>query len=167
MAHLNQSSVSSKAFPLQPGDSGMSLSSHQRREAAWHRTAVVLAAWLEVIVGASFLLAPNVQSQFIFGATPEGIGIPWARFAGIALIGLGIACMPPKLAGTSQGAVRGLLLFNIGATIFFAWVGVATMFRGVMLWPVVILHAVITIALALSLRKEGSTPTTRATSGVP
>ena len=156
MTSLNQSSVSSNAFPLQPGDSGMTLSSHQRRQAAWHRTAVIMAAWLEVIVGASFLLAPNAQSQFIFGATPEGIGIPWARFAGIALIGLGIACMPSNLAGTKQSAVRALLIFNIGATIFFAWVGVATTFRGVMLWPVVILHAVITIALALSLRKEGA-----------
>jgi hypothetical protein len=151
MANLNQSTVSPKAFPPQPGDSGMSLSSHQKRKAAWHRTAVMLAAWVEIIVGASFLLALNAQSQLIFGATPEGIGDTWARFAGIALIGLGIACLPSNLAGTRQG-VRGLLVFNIGATIFFAWVALATMFQGVILWPVVILHAVISIALALSLR---------------
>jgi hypothetical protein len=153
MANLNQSTVSPKAFSPQPGDSGMSLSSPQRRKAAWHRTAVKMAAWVEIIVGASFILALNTQSQFIFGATPEGIGDAWARFAGIALIGLGIACLPSNLAGTRQG-VRGLLVFNIGATIFFAWVAVATTFRGVILWPVVILHAVITIALALSLRHE-------------
>jgi hypothetical protein len=147
MANLNQSPVSPKAFPLQPGDSGVSLGSQQRRKAAWHRTAVKMAAWVEIIVGASFLLVPNAQSQLIFGATPEGIGDIWARFAGIALIGLGVACMPSNLAGTRQGAVRGLIVFNIGATIFFAWVAVATTFRGVVLWPVVILHAVITIAL--------------------
>lgn len=154
MANLNQSPVSPKAFPLQPGDSGLSLGSHHRRKVAWHRTAVMLAAWLEIIVGTSFLLAPNAQSQFLFGATPEGIGVPFARFAGIGLIGLGIACMPSNLAGTRQGGVRGLLVFNIGATIFFAWIGAATTFRGVMLWPVVILHAVITVVLALSLRHE-------------
>jgi hypothetical protein len=153
MANLDQSEVSTKAFPPQPGNSGMSLSSQQRRKAAWHRTAVKMAAWVEIIVGASFILALNAQSQFIFGATPEGIGDTWARFAGIGLIGLGIACLPSNLAGTRQG-VRGLLVFNIGATIFFAWVGVATTFRGVILWPVVILHAVITIALALALRHE-------------
>jgi hypothetical protein len=154
MANLNQSTVSPKGFSPQPGDSGMSLSSHQKRKAAWHRTAVMMAAWLEIIVGASLLLAPNVLSQFLFGATPEGIGLLFARFAGIGLIGLGIACLPSNLAGTRQFATRGLFVFNIAATIFFAWVAVATTFRGVMLWPVVILHAVITIALAPTLRHE-------------
>src|SRR5262245_10890608 len=123
-------------------------------KAAWHRTAVIMAAWLEIIVGASLLLAPNVLSQFLFGAAPEGVGVPFARFAGIALLGLGISSMPSNLAGTRQYAVRGLLVFNIGVTIFLAWVAVATTFRGVILWPVVILHAVISIALALSLRHE-------------
>jgi len=153
MDNLNQSPISPIAAPSQPGDSGISLSSPQGRKVTWHRTAVKIAAWVEIIVGASFILALNTQSQFIFGATPEGIGDTWARFAGVALIGLGIACLPSNLAGARQG-VRGLLVFNIGATIFFAWVGVATTFGGVLLWPVVILHAVISIALALSLRHE-------------
>jgi hypothetical protein len=58
--------------------------------------------------------------------------------------------------GTEKGLVRfdGLNFRLIGATIFFAWVALATTFGGVMLWPVVILHAVITIALAPSLRHE-------------
>ena len=155
MTNLNQSAVSPEAFPPQPGDSGISSSSQQSRKATWHRTAVMVAAWVEIIVGASFLLVPNAQSQMIFGAMPEGIGDTWARFAGIALIGLGIACLPSNLAGTRQG-VRGLLIFNIGATIFFAWVAVATTFQGVILWPVVILHAVLSIGLAPSLRHEGS-----------
>lgn len=154
MANLNQSTVSSQAFPSQPGDSGLSLSSQQSRKATWRRTAIKLAAWVEIIVGVSFLFAPNAQSQLIYGATPEGIGDTWARFAGIALIGLGLASLPSNLAGTRQNA-RGLLVFNLGATIFFAWVAVATPFQGVILWPVVILHAVISIALALSLRREG------------
>ena len=150
MAHVNQSTV----FPLQPGGaSSINVSSQQRRKATWYRTAVSMAAWLEILVGASFLLAPKIQSQFIFGTTPEGISVHFLRFAGIALISLGIACIPSSLAGTHRNAVRGLLVFNIAVTIFFAWVAVATTFRGVMLWPVVILHAVITIALALSLRQ--------------
>jgi len=79
-----------------------------------------------------------------------------SRFTGIALIGLGIACLPSNLTGIHRNAVRALLIFNIGATIFFAWVAVATTFRGVVLWPVVIVHAVLTIALALSLRHDHS-----------
>ena len=156
MNNLNQSTVSPKAFPLQSVDAGMSLSSHRRSKAAWPRTVLKMAAWLEIIVGASFFLGFNVQSQLLYGAAPEGMAVLWARFAGIALIGLGLACLPSNPAGTRRGAVRSLLVFNFGATIFFAWVAVATMFRGVLLWPVVSLHAVITIALALSLRHEGS-----------
>ena len=141
MASLNQST-----FPT-------SMSSHRIRKVTWHRTAIMIAAWIEIIVGASFILALDGQAQLIFGATPEGVGIHFARFAGIGLIGLGIASIPPNVAGT-----RGLLVFNIAVTIFFAWVALATTFRGVILWPVVILHAVLSIVLALSLRHENSEP---------
>ena len=118
----------------------------------WHRTTVLLAAWVEIIVGASFVLASSGQSQFVFGATTEGTGSLFARLAGIGLIGLGLSCLPSNVAGTQRIAVRGLFIFNVLATIFFAWVGVATTFRGVVLWPVVILHAVLAIVLALVLR---------------
>ena len=150
MSNVNQSAVSPKTFP------GVSLSSHQTRKATWPRTVVKMAAWFEIFVGASFFLAFNAQSQFLFGVTPEGIGVTFAQFAGIALIGLGFACLPSNLAGTNRNAVRGLFVFNIAVTIFFAWVAVATTFRGVILWPIVIVHAVIAIALAFSLRHEDS-----------
>ena len=111
---------------------------------------------VNIVVGASFLVALNGQSRGLFGGTPEGVGVPIARFAGIALIGLGIACLPAKATGPQQGAVRGLFVFNLGATIFFAWVAMATAFRGFVLWPVVILHAVLTIILVLQIRNRDS-----------
>jgi hypothetical protein len=105
------------------------------------------AAWLEVVVGLCFIGIPNVPCRLLFAATPEGIAMPLARFAGVALLGLGIASLPSKLAGSRRGAVLGLLAFNVGATIFCTWVAVATLFRGFLLWPVIILHAVIACAL--------------------
>ncbi len=152
MAKMDQS-ISPNALAFQPGDSATRLSS-QTSKASWQRTSVMVAAWVEILVGASFILALNAQSQLIFGTTTEGAGAGFARLAGIGLIGLGIACLPSKLAEARRGPVRGLLIFNIGVTIFFAWVAVATTFRGVLLWPVVIMHAVISVALALSLRHE-------------
>ena len=138
MANVNQSAVSP-----------MSLSSFETRKTTWHRIVLLIAAWFEIIVGASFFLAFNAQSQFLFGTTPEGVvGVTFARFAGIALICLGLACIP---SGTERSAVRILLVFNIAVAIFFASVAVTTTFRGVLLWPVVTMHAVIAIALALSL----------------
>lgn len=148
---MNQSQVSTNALPLRAVDSDLSLSAY-KTTATWHRTAVLLAALVEIIVGVSFVLATNGQSQLVFGATTEGTGSLFARLAGIGLIGLGLACLPSNVAGTQRVAVRGLFIFNVAATIFFAWVGVATEFRGVVLWPVVILHAVLAIVLALVLR---------------
>lgn len=139
MAAMNQSTITADALP-----------------ATWNQTAVRLAAWIEIIVGASFIFATYAQSQLIFGTTTEGSGVHFAQLAGIALIALGIACLPSNHAGTRRIATRTLLVYNIAASIFFAWIGVATTLRGVVLWPVVILHAVLAIVLTLSLRKEGS-----------
>ena len=135
-------------LPLQPV-SGMT----QTQKATWHRTVLAVAAWVEILVGCSFILVPETQSQFVFGVTVEGAGIHFARFSGVALIGLGIACLPSKFSDSNSVAVRSLFLFNIAATIFFALVGVAATSRGVLLWPVVILHAVIAAALAPSLQR--------------
>lgn len=156
MKDLNQLPISPTSFPLQSAASGMESSSKQMIKTGWHRPIVMIAAWIEIVVGISFFFAFNIQSQFLFGATPEGMSILWARFAGIALIGFGVACLPSDSAEADRSAGRNLLVFNITATIFFAWVAVATTFQGVLLWSVVILHAVISIALALSLRHEGS-----------
>jgi hypothetical protein len=113
----------------------------------------MIAALVEIVVGISFVLATNTQSQLVFGEVPNGPGILFARLAGIGLIGLGIACLPSNVAETQRNAVRSLFIFNIAATILFAWIGLATTFRGVVLWPVVILHAVLALALAPSLKR--------------
>jgi hypothetical protein len=118
------------------------------------RTVVIIAAWVEILVGASFLLALSGQSQLIFAATTEGTGVHFAQLAGIGLISLGIACLLSNRAGALRVAARTLLIFNIAATILFAWIALATTLRGVVLWPVVILHAVLAIVLALTLRRD-------------
>ena len=133
MDHVSQAAMPVKAVSLAP------------------RTILILAAWVEIIVGVSFFLAFNVQSQFLFGATPDAIGVLFVRFSGIALIALGLACLPSN--GAQRGAARALLLFNAAVAIFFAWIALTTTFRGLVLWPIVTLHAVLAIALALSRAK--------------
>lgn len=111
------------------------------------RFVVTAAAWLEIVAGAVFLTVPDVPCLLLFGAKPEAIGMPLGRFAGIALVALGIACLPSTDAGSRRSVVLGLFVFNLGVAILFAWVGVATTLHGLMLWPVVILHAIIAAAL--------------------
>ena len=70
-----------------------------------------------------------------------------ARFAGVGLFALGIACLPSTATGSHRSAVSGLIVFNVGVASLFTWVGVATTLRGALLWPVVVLHAAIAAAL--------------------
>jgi len=112
-----------------------------------HRYIVMAAASLEIVVGAIFIAVPSVPCMLLFGVRPEGMGVPLAHWVGVGLFALGIACLPSKLAGSYCSAVLGLLVFNAGVTVLLAWVGVVSTVQGFLLWPVTILHAVITAAL--------------------
>ena len=108
---------------------------------------IMTAAWSEIVGGVAFLTAPNVVCRLLFAATPEGIGLPIGRLAGVALVALGIACLPLRLAGPHLSAVLGLLAYNIGVAVLLGRLGLTTTLRGALLWPLVILHAVIAAAL--------------------
>lgn len=58
-----------------------------------HRYVVEVAAGFEIVVGAIFLTAPDIPCRLLFAATPEGIGTLLGRFAGVALVALGITCL--------------------------------------------------------------------------
>jgi len=120
------------------------------------RVVVGASAWLEIVVGALFLIVPDVVCLLLFGAKPEAIGIPLGRFAGIALLALGVACLPSRGAASRRNVVLGLFAFNSGVAILFASVGVATALHGFLLWPAVILHAIIAGALLPHLLAKGS-----------
>ena len=64
-----------------------------------------------------------------------------ARAFGIALIALGIACWPgpPRV---------GMLIYSGAVALYLAYAGLVLGFAGILLWPAVILHAILTILLA-------------------
>jgi len=111
------------------------------------RYIVTAAACLEIVVGVIFVAAPNIPCALLFGANPENIGTPLARWVGVGLFALGIACLPSKAGESHRSAVLGLFVFNAGVAILFAWVGAVATVHGFLLWPAVILHAAIAAAL--------------------
>jgi hypothetical protein len=101
---------------------------------------LVLAAVGEVAAGAALLIAPSLVGQWLFGAELTGVAMTVARLTGIALIALGVACWP----GTPLG---GMLIYNAAVTLFLAYVGFAGGSTGMLLWPAVVLHAILTALL--------------------
>ena len=107
------------------------------------RWVLPLAAIGEAVTGLALLMAPSPVGQLLFGAELTGVAVIMARVAGIALIALGLACWP----GTPQ---LGMLLYSAAATLYLAYVGLAGATAGALLWPAVVVHAVLAALLALA-----------------
>ena len=104
--------------------------------------SLLLAAIGETATGLALLLAPSLVGELLLGATLSGIALVVARVAGIALLGLGIACWtgPPRL---------GMITYGAGISIYLGYLGLAGEATGLLLWPAVILHVILTLALVL------------------
>lgn len=113
----------------------------------FERSVVMTAACLEIAAGAALVAGPGVVCRLLLATDPEGVGITLARFAGVGLLALGIACLPSTVTGSRRSTLLGLLVFNLGVVILFTSVGIVAAPHGVLLWPAVVLHAVIAAAL--------------------
>ncbi len=95
------------------------------------KSALTFAAIGETCTGLVLLIAPSLVSQLLLGELLAGTAVPITRVAGVALIGLGIACWPgPPLAG--------MLTYSAMVTLYLSYLGFAGLI-GVLLWPVIAL----------------------------
>ena len=102
--------------------------------------ALVLAAASEAATGLALLVAPSLVGRLLLGAELSGIAVTVARVTGIALIALGVACWPgPPLVG--------MLTYSTAVALYLAYVGF-TGVSGVLLWPAVVLHVILTALMA-------------------
>ena len=101
------------------------------------KSALAFAAIGEAVTGFALLIAPSLVGQLLLGEQLAGVAIPVARVAGIALIALGIACWPGP--------------YSAMVTLYLAYLGLAGGLTGVLLWPAVILHAILTALLTLGV----------------
>jgi hypothetical protein len=104
------------------------------------KKALIFAAIGEAATGLALLIVPSLVGQLLLGEELTGIAIPVARVAGLALIGLGIACWPgPPLVG--------MLTYCVLVTLYLVYIGFIGGLIGVLLWPAVALHVVLSILL--------------------
>jgi hypothetical protein len=110
------------------------------------KNALTFAAVAEVATGLALLIAPSLVAQLLLGEQLAGVAIPVARVAGIALISLGIACWPgPPLVG--------MLTYSALVTLYLGYLGFAGGLTGVLLWPAVTLHFILTALLTRDIAR--------------
>jgi hypothetical protein len=100
----------------------------------------------EIATGVALLIVPSLVGLLLFGVPLTGIAIAVARVTGLALIGLGVACW----SGTP---LIGMLTYSATVMLYLAFVGIADGFNGVLLWPAVVVHAILTALLAWDQRE--------------
>jgi hypothetical protein len=103
---------------------------------------LLLAAVSEAATGLALLIVPSLAGRLLLGQELAGVAIPVARVLGIALIALGIACWPGRTA------LCGMLTYSALATLYLLYLGIRGEWVGPLLWPAVVLHAVLTFLLA-------------------
>ena len=112
-----------------------------------------LAAVLETATGLALIIHPPLLSHLLLGEGVSGAGIALGRVAGFALLGLGLACWPGlESAGVNTPALRALLTYNLLVTLYLAYLGIDSRLVGSLLWPAVVIHAVLTLLLARAWR---------------
>ncbi len=116
------------------------------------KRVLVLAAVSEAAIGLALLVVPSLVGWLLLGEELTGIAIPVARVAGIALIALGVACWPgpPRV---------GMLIYSAAVALYLAYVGFARGLTGILLWPAVVLHVILTVLLTRALTRDKDTKT--------
>jgi hypothetical protein len=89
---------------------------------------------------------PSLFGSLILGIQLSEPARALGRIAGIAMLALALACRP---VATSQPAtaVHAPLVYNVLATIYLAYLGFGSNLVGALLWPAVVLHAVLAILI--------------------
>ena len=113
---------------------------------------------VEIGTGLALMVVPALVVRLLLGVNESGDGLPLARFAGITLFALGIACWPSAQRSVSgTAAFRGMLTYNVLVALFLAYLFIVEHIGGVLLWPGVALHAVVAILLVWTWRNERRT----------
>jgi len=115
------------------------------------KKVLTIAAVAEAAMGVALIVLPSLVVRLLLGSHLAGLASPLARVAGIALLALGVACLP------SCTALCGMLTYSLLATAYLFYLAVRGEWAGPLLWPVVGLHIILTLLLLgvwWSARKE-------------
>jgi hypothetical protein len=116
-----------------------------------------LTAFLETSTGLALIVVPAFVVRLLLRAEISGAAITLGRVSGLALLALGVACWLASYDEQScagRGVVSAMVIYNLGVVLVLGAAGIQSPPVGILLWPVVILHAAMgALCVAALLRK--------------
>jgi hypothetical protein len=122
------------------------------------RALATVTAVLELGAGLGMLAFPSLAGTILLGSplsTPVELII--ASVAGVALLALGVAfwfARHDEQSHPARALVGAMLLYNAGVVAVLLNTGIGLGLSGIGLWPVVLLHVVMTVWCGMYLRQQ-------------
>src|SRR6266516_5166577 len=118
---------------------------------------LTLTAIIEAATGLALIAVPSVVVRLLLGSPLDtSAAVMLGRVAGAALLALGVACWLARddtQSRAAKGLVVAMLMYNLVATAVLAFAGIGLGLHGVLLWPAVVLHAVMGAWCVACLRR--------------
>jgi len=124
------------------------------------KTLFIAKSAVEVLAGLALVSFPSVAVSLVLGApldAPAGTSI--GRFAGGALLALGIACWFARNdsgSAAAAGLLAALLFYDVSVVGVLFYTRFGAGLSGIGLWPAVALHTAFGFWSLLCLEKENS-----------
>ena len=119
---------------------------------------LTFSAVAEAATGLALVVAPAFVASLLLGAELSDTGMVVGRCFGIALLGLGVACLPERQGGgggnDGSRPASGMLLYNLLIALYLGYLGTVGHYSGILLWPAVVLHAVVAGLLLRALQRS-------------
>ena len=107
-----------------------------------------VAAIIEAATGLALIVLPESVARLLLGADLVGPGNAVARVAGAALLSLGLACWMSRRDSDKTSVLAAMLAYNLLVTAYLMYLGFGGQLVGVLLWPAIAIHAVLTLLFA-------------------
>jgi hypothetical protein len=107
-----------------------------------------VAAAIEAITGVALIITPQIVSELLLGADLDGAGIAVGRVAGAALLALALVCWIIRHDANKTPALTAMLAYNLLVTAYLMYLGLGGQLVGVLLWPAIAIHAILTLMFA-------------------
>ena len=114
---------------------------------------LAFTALIEAATGLALMAAPTVAVRLLLGGDISGASIPLGRVAGLSLLSLVIACWPGRdPIRNTAAALRAMLTYNSLVTLYLLYLGICGEWVGLLLWPAVALHGILSLLLVRQWR---------------